>query len=209
MLLLYVKNAKKQEKWQKSQLYFYRFFTLCYNRFTMNIKEKLISGNNRFIKNINSNHELKDKVNSLKNEQSPYALIVTCSDSRVVPELIFDTSLGELFVIRSAGNVINEGELASIEYGLNHLNIKCVIVLAHTHCGAVHASIHKGKGEYLSCILDNISEVAEPKLSQEEVSFRNASKQVNYILEKFPLYDGEIYPALYDIETGKVVFGKR
>lgn len=168
--------------------------------------DKLISGNNRFVKKIDSNQELNQKVNSLINGQSPYALIITCSDSRVVPELIFDTSLGELFVIRSAGNVINEGELASIEYGLNHLNIKCVIVLAHTHCGAVHASIHKEKGEYLPCILDNISEVAEPNLSEEEVSIRNAIKQVKYILEKFPHYEGEIYPALYDIETGKVIF---
>ena len=172
----------------------------------MKIKEKLISGNNRFIENIHSNHELKDRVNSLKNGQSPYALIVTCSDSRVVPELIFDTSLGDLFVIRSAGNVINEGELASIEYALNHLNIKCVIVLAHTHCGAVHASMHNEKGEYLSCILDNISDVVGPSLSEEEVSFRNAVKQTKYILEKFPHYDGEIYPALYDIEKGKVNF---
>ena len=170
-----------------------------------NIK-KLIEGNKRFVNKISIDSNLQEKISILKNGQSPYALIVTCSDSRVVPEQIFDTSLGELFVIRSAGNVINEGELASIEYGICHLNIKCVVILAHTHCGAVHASMHHEHGEYLSCILDNISQVVEPHLSEEDVAIRNALKQVQYLKDKFPNYDGDILAGLYDIETGKVRF---
>lgn len=172
----------------------------------MNIIETLKSGNKRYLDKISSDKCLKEKVSELTRGQSPYVLIITCSDSRVVPELIFDTSLGELFVIRSAGNVINEGELASVEYGICHLNIKCVIVLAHTHCGAVHASMHHEHGEYLSPILDNISEVVEDDLSEEEVSIRNAVKQVNYLKNKFPSFDGDIVAGLYDIETGKVRF---
>ena len=113
----------------------------------MDIEERLLKGNKIYVKNAN-----KELLDTLSKGQNPYALIVTCSDSRVVPEHIFSTSLGELFVIRTAGNVINEGELASIEYGIEHLNIQYVLILGHTHCGAVHAAIHHEKGKYLSCI---------------------------------------------------------
>lgn len=172
----------------------------------MEIKDRLINGNKLFLKEIVSNHELKKLNSQLVKGQSPFCLVLTCSDSRVVPEKIFSCGLGELFVIRSAGNVINEGELASIEYGLEHLNIKYVVILAHTHCGAVHASINKEKGRYMSCILDKIAQNIGSYTNEKEAAINNAREQVKYLKDKFPNYDGEVVAALYDIETNKVDF---
>ena len=168
----------------------------------MEIKKRLIDGNNSFVKRVSNKAEVKNLVNG----QHPFALVITCSDSRVIPEEIFNCSLGELFIIRTAGNVINEGELASIEYGIEHLNIKYVLVLGHTHCGAVHASIHDEKGTYLSPILDNIKATIKDEQDELIATLMNANRQVEYIKEKFPHYDGEIESALYDIETNKVIF---
>ena len=74
----------------------------------------------------------------------------------MVPEYIFNAKLGELFVIRTAGNVINEGELATVEYAIEHLKVKRIIVLGHTHCGAIHAAINDEQGKYLDPILRRI-----------------------------------------------------
>lgn len=165
----------------------------------MNIEERLIEGNKTFIKNVN-----KERLETLSKGQHPYALVVTCSDSRVVPEHIFSCDLGELFVIRTAGNVINEGELASIEYGIEHLGIQYVLILGHTHCGAVHAAIHHEKGKYLSCVLDNISKSIKDEKDECQASMINALAQVTYLKAKFPHYQGKIKAGLYDIESGLV-----
>ena len=165
----------------------------------MDIEERLLKGNKKFVRNVN-----KKLLDTLSKSQNPYALIVTCSDSRVVPEHIFSTSLGELFVIRTAGNVINEGELASIEYGIEHLNIQYVLILGHTHCGAVHAAIQHEKGKYLSCILDNISNAIKDEKDECQASILNALAQVMYLKTKFPEYKGKIKAGLYDISTGQV-----
>ena len=110
----------------------------------MNIKQ----GNQEFLNKLDNSKELKELRDELVKGQHPDTLVITCSDSRVVPEYIFNASLGELFIIRTAGNVINEGELATIEYAIEHLKVKSIIVLGHTHCGAIHASIHNEKGRY-------------------------------------------------------------
>ena len=167
----------------------------------MNIEERLIKGNSSFRGCVE-----QSKLEELTKGQHPYALVVTCSDSRVIPEEIFSCSLGELFVIRTAGNVINEGELASIEYGIEHLGIEYVLVLAHTHCGAVHAAIHNEKGRYLSPILDNIKRCIGNECDERQASIKNALKQVEYLKGKFPEYQGQIKAALYDIETAEVIF---
>ena len=99
-------------------------------------------GNQEFLNILENNKQLKDRRDELVKGQHPDTLVITCSDSRVVPEYIFNASLGELFVIRTAGNVINAGELATVEYATEHLKVKNIIVLGHTHCGAIHASIH-------------------------------------------------------------------
>lgn len=168
------------------------------------IEQKLLEGNKRYLSEISANPSKKSANIALIKKQEPYALIVCCSDSCVVPEEIFSIYLGELFVIRTAGNVINEGELASIEYGLAHLNIKYVLVLGHTHCGAVHAAIHNEKGEYLALILDNISKSICGETNEFEASKKNAIKQIEYIKAKFPSSNATFKAAVYNIEDGKV-----
>lgn len=172
----------------------------------MNIKERLIEGNKSFVLNVQKDEQKKELNKQLSKGQNPYALIITCSDSRVIPEEIFSTTLGELFVIRTAGNVINEGELATIEYAIEHLNISYILVLAHTHCGAIHASIHHEKGRYLSPILSNIEKCIGDECDERKASILNAQKQVECIKSKFIDYKGVIEAALYDIETNEVEF---
>lgn len=167
--------------------------------------KRLIEGNNEFIELMNSNKEFKEyNDNLIANGQHPYALIITCSDSRVIPEVIFNKTLGELFVIRTAGNVINDGELATIEYAIEHLHIKEIIVLGHTYCGAVHASVHKESGNYLNKILDKIKTNIGNETDEVKATRINTTKVAQYIKEKFPNYDGKIIPLVYDLKTNKV-----
>ena len=105
--------------------------------------EKLMDGNDRFVqgKSIHP-HESADYRASLAKEQHPFATVLTCSDSRVTPVLIFDQGIGDLFVIRVAGNVIDEDVAGSIEYAVDHLGAKLLVVLGHENCGAVSAAYH-------------------------------------------------------------------
>ena len=166
----------------------------------MNFKQ----GNQEFLNKLDSNKELKDLRDELVKGQHPDTLVITCSDSRVVPEYIFNAILGELFVIRTAGNVINEGELATIEYAIEHLKVKSIIVLGHTHCGAIHASIHNEKGRYLDPILNRIKLNIGNTCNELEASKINALKEVNYIKQKFTQFEGTIESKIYDIETSLV-----
>ena len=164
----------------------------------------LEKGNKEFLDKLDNNKELKSRRDGLVKGQHPDTLVITCSDSRVVPEYIFNASLGELFVIRTAGNVINEGELATIEYAIEHLKVKSIIVLGHTHCGAIHASIHNEKGRYLDPILNRIKLNIGNTCNELEASKINALKEVNYIKQKFPQFEGTIESKTYDIETSLV-----
>ena len=172
----------------------------------MNEKELLIKGNQYFLDLAKKDKELSNSLNELVKGQHPSVLVIACSDSRVAPEEIFSLGLGYLFVIRTAGNVINEGELASVEYGIEHLHIKYVLVLGHTHCGAVHASIHNEKGKYLDPILNRIKKNILEEKDELEASKKNALEEVKFLKEKFPEYDGKIEAGIYDIETRKVSF---
>lgn len=163
----------------------------------MDIKKK----NQEFIEILNNDNDLKTKRDELINGQHPGLLVITCSDSRVIPELTFNSSLGDIFVIRTAGNVINEGELASLEYAIEHLHIKHIILLGHTHCGAIHASIHQKKGQYLNSILNRIKDNIKDESNELEATKINVIKEVQFIKEKFPQYDGLIEGMIYDIET--------
>ena len=161
-------------------------------------------GNKEFLNKLENDKALKDRSDELVKEQHPEVLVITCSDSRVVPEIIFNCSLGDIFVIRTAGNVINEGELATVEYAIEHLKVKRIVVLGHTHCGAVHATIKNEKGKYLDPILNrirkNIGDISDEYLASKE----NAFKEANYIKEKFPQYEGIIESMIYDIEESTI-----
>ena len=168
--------------------------------------KKLVSGNDEFVDKIHSDIKLNGLIKELSvNGQHPYALVITCSDSRVIPELIFNKTFGELFVIRTAGNVINDGERATIEYAIEHLKVENIIVLGHTHCGAVHAAIHNEKGKYMDPILSKIKSAIKDEVDEVKATNLNADSVVKYIKSKFPKYKGGIIKAIYNIETGIVI----
>ena len=164
----------------------------------------LEKGNKEFLDKLDNNKELEDRRDELVKGQHPDTLVITCSDSRVIPEFIFNASLGDIFVIRTAGNVINEGELATVEYAIEHLKVKHIVVLGHTHCGAIHASIHNEKGKYLDPILNRIKFNIGNICDELEASKINAIKEVEFIKEKFPHFEGTIESKIYDIETSMV-----
>ena len=170
----------------------------------MDTKEKLQKGNIKYLKNLKSDKNLCLLRDNLAKGQHPEILVITCSDSRVIPEQIFSANLGELFVIRTAGNVINEGELATVEYAIEHLKVKHVVVLAHTHCGAVHAAIHNESGKYINPIIKRIQKNISNIKDEIKASCLNVEKEVLFIKEKFPEYQGTIEAKLFDIESSKV-----
>ena len=106
------------------------------------IRERLKNGNARY-------RALDDarRIETAENGQHPYAIVVCCSDSRVIPEKIFSAGLGELFVIRVAGNVLDKHQFGSIEYAAAHLHCSHILVLGHTGCGAVTAALSGGWGK--------------------------------------------------------------
>jgi carbonic anhydrase len=109
----------------------------------------LVHGNERFASgNMQPEHRGVARRRALASEQHPHSVILSCSDSRVPPELVFDQGLGDLFTIRVAGNVLGSAQVASIEYAVEHLGAKLVVVMGHESCGAVKAAIdHKAAGK--------------------------------------------------------------
>lgn len=106
----------------------------------MNELDKLLDGNKRFVSGNMLQKDHKKVREQTKNGQKPWAIVVTCSDSRVVPEYIFDANLGDLFIIRTAGNIVDTITLGSIEYGIEHLHTPLLVVLGHEKFGAITAA---------------------------------------------------------------------
>jgi len=106
--------------------------------------EKLIAGNKRFSSNTVAPKDHKSAREATKNGQNPFVTVVSCSDSRVVPEYIFDLNIGEVFTIITAGNIIDTITLGSIEYGVEHLHTPLLVVLGHEKCGAITAACKGG-----------------------------------------------------------------
>ena len=165
----------------------------------------LEKGNRQFLDKLESDKALKERRDELVKGQHPDTLIITCSDSRVVPEFIFNCSLGDIFVIRTAGNVINEGELATVEYAIEHLKVKRIVVLGHTHCGAIHACIKNEKSRYMDPVLNRIKTNIGDICDETKAAKENAIKEANYIKSKFPQYEGIVEAEVCDIETSKVL----
>src|SRR6478736_4693898 len=111
--------------------------------------QKLEEGNKRFAsgKPIHPDETL-ERLRELKKGQHPFATIISCSDSRVPAELVFDQGLGDIFSIRTAGNVMGDYELGSIEYAVEHLDCKLIVVMGHENCGAIQAYASPEKGEH-------------------------------------------------------------
>lgn len=187
-----------------------------------NTVEQLEEGNKRFIEG-KSIHPHQDKTTVLANQdnQKPFAVVVTCSDSRVSPEIVFDQGLGDLFVIRNAGNLISNIDMGSIEYAIEHLDTKLVVVLGHTECGAVKAYINDKDGAYkkhfthIDDIIETISEENEeieankvsPKVSNYlgaiDANIKHSAKliQDNPIVKQ---HNAKIISMRYDVHTGKI-----
>lgn len=128
--------------------------------------QKLMDGNKRYVENKQANAAMCDPATrtSLAKSQKPYAIILTCSDSRVPPEIVFDKGLGEIFVVRVAGNIPDPVVLGSIEYAAEHLGSPLVMVLGHERCGAVTATVDaKGKSTG-STNIDAIVKAVEPNV---------------------------------------------
>ena len=142
--------------------------------------------------------------------QQPYAIVIACSDSRVIPEQLFDAGLGELFVIRVAGNVLDRHQLGSIEYAAWHLGCKLILVLGHTGCGAVGAALHGGGEGYVSYLTDEILRTIGRERDPDEACRKNVLHGVETIRAAFrehpeiPSADLDILGAVYDIRTGLV-----
>ncbi len=118
----------------------------------MDIREKLREGNRRYRQTADAAR----RIDTAENGQHPYAIVVCCSDSRVIPEQIFQADVGDLFVIRVAGNVLDRHQLGSVEYAADHLHCPYVLMLGHTGCGAVHAALTGGGERYIASITDEI-----------------------------------------------------
>ncbi|MDE5756103.1 MAG: carbonic anhydrase [Clostridia bacterium] len=170
--------------------------------------EKLEAGNLSYLNlEIGSGDISREKrIQTSKEGQKPYAVIITCSDSRVIPESIFSAGIGELFVVRVAGNVIDNYQLGSIEYAIEHLGCRLVVVLGHTQCGAVSAATHKNKG-YISYITDEIKQAIGEETDPIKACILNIERSVAKIQKSLDTVDGlQIIGALYHTDSGVVDF---
>jgi carbonic anhydrase len=124
--------------------------------------QRLMAGNARFADGRHRPANYKRERAELIKGQHPYAIVLTCSDSRVPPEIVFDESLGRLFVVRVAGNVVDPATLGSIEYAAEHLHSKMLYVLGHESCGAVKAAVDGG---HFSPSIESIVEKIKPAVA--------------------------------------------
>lgn len=168
------------------------------------IRARLMSGNRRYIQTSDA----ALRLDAAKNGQHPYAIVVCCSDARVIPEQIFSAALGDLFVIRVAGNVLDRHQLGSIEYAAGHLHCGHIIVLGHTGCGAVSATLNGGGDGFIQYITDDIMKAVGDERDPDRACRLNVLHAVERLKREFrehPEAGGaEIEGAVYDIKTGEV-----
>ncbi len=182
-----------------------------------NTLERLKLGNTSFVNNnLNNDFQDSSRRKEVLDGQNPFAVILTCSDSRIVPELVFDTGIGELFVIRVAGNIANTSSIASIEYAVAHLNVKLIVVLGHQNCGAVTAALAGGDNglniEHLFSFIQPAISISDSK-KVDDVSHIHANltvdkliKDSNIIAKAIENNALKIIPAYYSLESGIVDF---
>lgn len=199
-------------------LIFFGFFDVAASeRMTCEqVRQRLAEGNDRYVKGLLEHpHETSYLREAVASKQYPFAVIVGCSDSRVPPEIIFDQSLGDLFVVRVAGNVIGNIELESIEYAALHLGTPCIVVMGHQSCGAVDAVV-EGNAQGMPAIAKLIKpsvEEAKKNSSDDVLSAaikENAIRMQNFLLNSKQinkLYKEKkigVRAAYYDLSTGAV-----
>jgi carbonic anhydrase len=185
--------------------------------------ELLKEGNKRFINNLKKDHDHFEMMNLTREGQYPFAVILSCMDSRTSVELIFDQSLGDLFSIRIAGNIVNNDILASIEYAIKYVGSKVLMVLGHTECGAINSAKQGVTDGHITGLLSHIN----PSLSKallyddhdcvfdDRVAYANVENSLEEILtrskivkEMFEKGQIGIIGGVYNIDNGQVDFFK-
>ena len=185
--------------------------------------ELLQEGNKRFISNLNADHDHLEFINQTREGQYPFAVILSCMDSRTSAELVFDQGLGDLFSIRIAGNVVNDDILASLEYAVKYIGSKVLMVLGHTECGAIKSAKQGVTDGHLTELLRKI----QPSISKamlhdddsylfhDKVAYANVENSMEEILTRSEIVKqmfekGEIglVGGVYNIENGQVDFFK-
>ena len=168
------------------------------------LTERLLAGSRRWQETADS-ERLRDTAD---NGQHPWAIVVCCSDSRVIPEQIFGASVGELFVIRVAGNVLDNHQIGSIEYAAGHLHCSHVLVLGHTGCGAVAAALEGDADGFIRYITDDIREAVGDEKDPDRACRLNVRHAVERLKREFAAHPeaghAVIQGAVYDIRTGEV-----
>jgi carbonic anhydrase len=187
--------------------------------------ELLTEGNKRFVNNLKVNRNLLQQANETSDGQHPFAVILSCIDSRTSAELIFDQGLGDIFSVRIAGNIINEDILGSMEFACKVAGSKIIVVLGHTKCGAVKGACDHIEMGNLTALLTKIRPAVDDEMLTKEnrnsnnavfvenVAVINVKRTVKAILERSPILKemiekGEIGIAggTHDISTGQVNF---
>lgn len=187
----------------------------------MNIQEvidRLKAGNERFVADkLDGKLQNSSRREDLTGGQQPYAIILSCADSRVVPELAFDTGLGEIFVVRVAGNIANTSSIASIEYAVAHIGSPVIVVMGHESCGAVTAALSGGDNGYsLNHLLAHVAPALAATgegASVNDVVRKNAELTAQDLQDRSPIIRGaveagklKILPAYYHLGSGEVEF---
>jgi len=184
--------------------------------------QKLKDGNKHFVtmhmKHPDTNK--KRRAEMLKG-QHPFVVILSCSDSRVPPELIFDQGLGDIFEIRNAGNVLDEHVIGSIEYAVMHLGVKLVVIMGHQDCGAIAATLSGNtESEYIESLKNSIKPAIKMckkkgKFTPDDVSKAHVIQDIEELLEQdsalneyMQKHGVKIIPAFYHMNTGEVEFLK-
>jgi len=193
--------------------------------------QTLIEGNQRYIAGTSDDAELTitTRRQSINAGQSPFAVILGCSDSRVPVELVFNQGLGDLFVIRVAGNIAAPSQIGSVEYACQHLGTRLVVVLGHSHCGAINATVDSLLGELdelspnIASIVDHVSPAVHPVVMHKQYTDKdelinqamraNVEQSVSGLQMRSPILRDmvnknkiKIIGAEYSIETGVVDF---
>lgn len=180
--------------------------------------DRLKTGNSRFVEDhLDGKLQDSSRRESLTGGQQPFAIILSCADSRVVPELAFDTGLGELFVVRVAGNIANTDSVASIEYAVAHCGSEVIVVMGHESCGAVTAAVNGGDNGYnINHLLSHITPAIEASPQGapiNDIVKKNALLTVQDLMTRSAIISGavssgklQVVPAYYNLGTGQVDF---
>lgn len=184
-------------------------------------RQLLLDGNQRFIAGnpLSKDISFTRRSELMEKGQHPFAVIVSCSDSRVPPEILFDQALGDLFVIRVAGNIVTPPELGSIEYAVEHLDTPLVVVLGHENCGAVTAAVQEGEAHgsitsILNKIMPSVKNAKSMGTSEKdliskstELNVQNAKLDIlqsPIIKERLEAKQVSIIGMMYDLDEGKL-----